>query len=633
MSDRFDFAALEKAGKVLCAVSGGADSVYLLHRCLEGAAGHGYAVCAAHYDHGLRGEESGRDSRFVADMCRELGVECLTGRGDVRSYARERRLGTEEAARELRYAFLQEAAGSWARSSSPRRTTPATTRRPCCWPWRAARACAAWAASRPGGGTSCGPCWPSRARRWRSISPARGIAHVEDSTNALDDYARNRLRHHVLPLLRELNPRFDTAAARAAALLRADEDFLESLARDFLRENADENGLSAAALAAAPRSVASRAVRILAPCALSEAHVDAVLALAEGEGAAFADVPGARCARQNGRLRFFTSLPGAIEPRVLRAGEEFALPESGLYVKCSDSVYSGEINSSFNTFFFPYANICGTIYCMSGQPGDKLRIARRGCTKKLSDLFAEARIPALSRALVPVFRDDAGVLAVYGPGAGRTGRAARRREGAESGDKRNIERERDFMAERRGMENDIERVLFTEEELKRRVKELGGQLTRDFADKDPVFVGVLKGCFVFMADLLRSVDMHCTMDFMAVSSYGSGTTTTGAVKINKDLSADIEGRHVIIVEDILDSGVTLSYLTKYLEGRAPASISLVTLLDKPARRRADVRAGLRRLSISEDAFVVGYGLDYAEQYRNLPYIGVLKPEIYENAGE
>ena len=184
------------------------------------------------------------------------------------------------------------------------------------------------------------------------------------------------------------------------------------------------------------------------------------------------------------------------------------------------------------------------------------------------------------------------------------------------------------MAERRGMENDIERVLFTEEELKRRVKELGGQLTRDFADKDPVFVGVLKGCFVFMADLLRSVDMHCTMDFMAVSSYGSGTTTTGAVKINKDLSADIEGRHVIIVEDILDSGVTLSYLTKYLEGRAPASISLVTLLDKPARRRADVRADYVGF-ISEDAFVVGYGLDYAEQYRNLPYIGVLKPEIYE----
>ena len=183
------------------------------------------------------------------------------------------------------------------------------------------------------------------------------------------------------------------------------------------------------------------------------------------------------------------------------------------------------------------------------------------------------------------------------------------------------------MAERRGMENDIERVLFTEEELKRRVKELGGQLTRDFADKDPVFVGVLKGCFVFMADLLRSVDMHCTMDFMAVSSYGSGTTTTGAVKINKDLSADIEGRHVIIVEDILDSGVTLSYLKNYLAGRKPASISIVTLLDKPSRRRADIKADYSGFEV-EDAFVVGYGLDYAEKYRNLPYIGVLKPEVY-----
>ena len=416
MSDRFDFAAPGKGGEgALRRLRRGRTASICCTAAWRGRRGHGYAVCAAHYDHGLRGEESGRDSRFVADMCRELawsasraGATCARMRASGGSARRRRRASCATP-------FLQEAAGKLGaqrhRHGAQRR---ATTRRPCCWPWRAARACAAWAASRPGGGTSCGPCWPSRAREVEEYLAARGIAHVEDSTNALDDYARNRLRHHVLPLLRELNPRFDTAAARAAALLRADEDFLESLARDFLRENADENGLSAAALAAAPRSVASRAVRILAPCALSEAHVDAVLALAEGEGAAFADVPGARCARQNGRLRFFTSLPGAIEPRVLRAGEEFALPESGLYVKCSDSVYSGEINSSFNTFFFPYANICGTIYCMSGQPGDKLRIARRGCTKKLSDLFAEARIPALSRALVPVFRDDAGVLAVYG---------------------------------------------------------------------------------------------------------------------------------------------------------------------------------------------------------------------------
>ena len=177
------------------------------------------------------------------------------------------------------------------------------------------------------------------------------------------------------------------------------------------------------------------------------------------------------------------------------------------------------------------------------------------------------------------------------------------------------------------MRDDLESILLSEEQIAARIKELGEQLTRDYQDKDPVFVGVLKGCFVFMADLIRSVDIKCTMDFMAVSSYGSGTTTTGAVKINKDLSQDIAGRHVIIVEDILDSGVTLSDLTKYLSGREPASIRIVTLLDKPARRRADIKADYAGFEVP-DAFVVGYGLDYDEAYRNLPFIGILKPEVY-----
>ena len=179
------------------------------------------------------------------------------------------------------------------------------------------------------------------------------------------------------------------------------------------------------------------------------------------------------------------------------------------------------------------------------------------------------------------------------------------------------------------MKQDRERILFSEEQLKERIAALGAELTRDYEDKNPIFVGVLKGCFVFMADLLRNVDVYCTMDFMSVSSYGDGVTSTGAVKINKDLSRDIAGRHVIIVEDILDSGITLSYLKKYLSVRNPASISIVTLLDKPARRRADVQADYVGFEV-EDAFVVGYGLDYAEEYRNLPYIGVLKSEVYSS---
>ncbi len=177
------------------------------------------------------------------------------------------------------------------------------------------------------------------------------------------------------------------------------------------------------------------------------------------------------------------------------------------------------------------------------------------------------------------------------------------------------------------IENDIERVFFSEEELKARVKELGAKITQDYDGKSPIFIGVLKGSFVFMADLMRAVRTYCDIDFMAVSSYGSGTVTTGAVKINKDLSYNVEGRHIIIIEDILDSGVTLSYLKRYIEARKPASVAICTLLDKPARRKADISPDYVGFECP-DAFIVGYGLDYAERYRNLPYIGVLKPEIY-----
>lgn len=177
------------------------------------------------------------------------------------------------------------------------------------------------------------------------------------------------------------------------------------------------------------------------------------------------------------------------------------------------------------------------------------------------------------------------------------------------------------------MREDIAEIFASEEQIKKRVQELGAQITKDYAGREPVFVGVLKGCFIFMSDVVRACDLNCTMDFMVVSSYGDGTTSTGAVKIVQDLSVNIEGRDVIILEDILDSGNTLAYLTRYMKARKPASIRIVTLMDKPERRTADIKADYVGFTIP-DAFVVGYGLDYQQRYRNLPYIGVLKPEIY-----
>ena len=177
------------------------------------------------------------------------------------------------------------------------------------------------------------------------------------------------------------------------------------------------------------------------------------------------------------------------------------------------------------------------------------------------------------------------------------------------------------------MRNDIQEVLFSEQQLADKVAELGARISADYEDKNPLVVSVLKGSYVFMADLTRKITIPCNVDFMAVSRYGAGTKTTGEVQIIKDIGSKIDGRHLIIVEDILDSGVTLSFLMKILKARGAASIRLCTLLSKPERRKVDVPIDYLGFEIP-DAFVVGYGLDYAEKYRNLPYIGILKPSVY-----
>lgn len=176
-------------------------------------------------------------------------------------------------------------------------------------------------------------------------------------------------------------------------------------------------------------------------------------------------------------------------------------------------------------------------------------------------------------------------------------------------------------------DKDIQEVLHTKEEIAARVRELGAAITRDYAGKRPTIISILRGSYIFMADLTRSIDLPCSVDFMSVSSYGAGTASSGQVKIIKDLSDSIEGRDLLIVEDILDTGNTLFHLREVLMTRKPASVRICTLLDKPERREQDIYADYTGFSIP-NAFVVGYGLDYAEEYRNLPYIGILKPQVY-----
>ncbi len=177
------------------------------------------------------------------------------------------------------------------------------------------------------------------------------------------------------------------------------------------------------------------------------------------------------------------------------------------------------------------------------------------------------------------------------------------------------------------LERDILKVLVTEEEIQARVGQLGAELAERFQGKDPMFFGVLRGCFIFMADLIRACPIKSDLEFIAVSSYQNATVSSGRVEITHDVQQDITGRELIVVEDILDSGNTLAYLKQYLLTKGAASITIATLLDKPSRRQKAVTADYIGFTVP-DEFVVGYGLDYGQRYRNLPYIGILKPEVY-----
>lgn len=178
------------------------------------------------------------------------------------------------------------------------------------------------------------------------------------------------------------------------------------------------------------------------------------------------------------------------------------------------------------------------------------------------------------------------------------------------------------------MKSDIERIVYTEQQLRDKIKQIGKKISQDYKGKDLILIGILKGSVMFMADLMKEIDIPCSMDFMAVSSYGVSTKSSGVVKIIKDLDFSIEGKDVLIVEDIIDSGTTLAYLQDYLKSRRPNSLEIAALLNKPERRKAEINAKYIGFDVP-DFFLVGYGLDYAEKYRNLPYIGILKEEVYK----
>ena len=408
MTIDLDLAPL-RGRKLLCAVSGGADSMCLLALLLEA----GLDVTAAHFEHGIRGEESLRDLRFVEGWCRERGVVCLTGRGDAPAYAEEHGMSLEQAARELRYAFLERCAdeiGAERILTAHNLDDNAETLL-----FNLAR----------GAGTAGLGGIP--ARRGRILRPLlhvsraeieawlleRGVPHVEDSTNREDRFARNLIRHQVMPVMRKLNPRFPETAARTAALADRDEAYLQSLAEDFLRREGLEDSIALSALRALHPALASRVIRARLP-GLSAGHTEAALALLSGDGPAALDLPGGTLRREQGRLFFGKRVFSPLPARPLADGMVLSLEEAGLTLRVEVTEYRGEIHDLFKTSFLKYEMIHPDLLCTGRMPGDRIRPVGRGCAKSFKALFQEAGIEIARRDSVPVIRDELGPLLLYG---------------------------------------------------------------------------------------------------------------------------------------------------------------------------------------------------------------------------
>ena len=405
---------LPPGSRVLCAVSGGCDSIGLLHLLWTQREEWGLEVFAAHYEPGIRGADSLRDAAFVEAFCRERGIPCTVEHGDVPAFAREQGLGIEEAARKLRYAFLERTADvlgcdriATAHNADDNAETMLLN------------------LVRGSGLRGLGGIPPERGRIVRplltvtrqeieSYLAENGLPHVEDASNADESYRRNRLRQRVLPLLREMNPALAHTLGDTAALLRQDEGCLASLADTFIEKHYQNDSLPTKELAELHHAVASRVLRALCPQSLERKHVEEALAFCRGSELAYLDLPGQRLRREQGRLYFTESEAIPIPDRAIRPGECLEIPELGLRVQADLVEYNQKINSLFKTYCIKYENIRGNeILCTGRRPGDRMRPAHRGCSKSLKALFLEHGMTRAERDRVLVFRDEAGILAVH----------------------------------------------------------------------------------------------------------------------------------------------------------------------------------------------------------------------------
>ena len=607
---------------VLCALSGGGDSMALTHLLWRLAPQLGIWVAAAHFTHGLRPEDAQGERLLAEEFCRERGIPFVWEEGDTLAYCRQRKCGTEEGARELRYAFLRRTAKELMCqkiATGHHRMDNAETIL-----FRLCRGTGAQGLSGipAAAGNLIRPLLAVSREEIDSYLAENQIPYCSDPTNGEEIYARNRLRHRVLPLLRTINPQAEEHICEAGERAGRDEEFLTDCAARFLQEHSNCPGtVDGEALRKAPEALAFRVLPMLyrqggGEGTLSEKHRQGMLQLCgKGPSAAISLPGGMEARRVYGQLVCCkkSKAPRApvCVPCLLQEGKP---AEAGGW---QITLHRGDKKAEKGEKAFSFQKIQEPVWLRPRREGDKIRL--KAGHKSIKKWMIDAKIPAHLREGIPLVCDENGPLLV----CGGPNRFEEREKRAAPGWTVIVRRKN-----MGSMRDDVAEVLLTQEQIAQKVQELGAILSREYEGKDPVLVSVLKGAFVFMGDLCRAITIPCSVDFMAVSSYGSGTQTSGKVKIIKDLDTIIQNKHVIVVEDIVDSGVTLSHLLVMLKERKPASLKLVTLLDKPARRQAHVDIDYCGFQVP-DAFLVGYGLDFGEKYRNLPDLCILKPEVYQ----
>ena len=681
---------LADGDRVICGVSGGADSVFLFYLLKELRELLHLELQVVHVHHGIRGQEADRDAEYVRKMCEQADVPFSLFYRRIPEEAAAGGLTLEEAGRNARReVFREAAAGFWKEAGRNARRivriAVAHHKNDLAESvlFRIARGTGVQglAAMRPVSVLEDGD---GVLPRMELIRPLLGLSRqeieaalrrecicwCEDSTNAEDDAVRNRIRHHILPAMEaEVN---SAAVSHIAALAeQAGEvtDFLlEEIGRRYpkyvngaeerLPDGCRGEGLSVSdslvrnELPAMQSGIVHRALAEISCGAkdLGRIHVEDTLRLFHLENGKALHLPcGIRALRTAKGIFLYNIYKAEMggdpcncasgaaagcsdrshestgastaEPVRLLPGESVEWQKMRISADFQDFL-TGVISEKRYTKTIDYGKITGTLVIRTRKPGDFLTVRSDGARKKLSDYFTDEKVPRDRRDRIPLLADGNEIVWVIGR---RLGYRYRVSESTERFLTVSVRMGTSGMEESSmGDFKDRFSIMISEEEVNRRIRELGEEISRDYAGKSIHMICVLKGGVYFMTMLSQQIheDVPVSLDFMSVSSYGNELKSTGVVRIVKDLDEPLEGKDVIVVEDIIDSGRTLYYLLGILKARNPASLRLCTLLDKPDRRERDVRVDYTGFVI-EDKFVLGCGMDYCQKYRNLPYIAVV----------